>query len=46
VLLLVGGFFILIRNLRRRPATEPTLTAEEQERAARLLAGDNGKTNQ
>jgi cytochrome c-type biogenesis protein CcmH len=46
VLLLVGGFFILIRNLRRRPATEPTLTAEEQERAARLLSGDNGKTNQ
>jgi cytochrome c-type biogenesis protein CcmH len=44
VLLVLGGFFVLIRNLRRRPATEPTLTAEEQERAARLLAGDNGKT--
>jgi len=46
VLLVIGGFFVLIRNLRRRPAAEPTLTAEEQERAARLLAGDNGKTNQ
>jgi cytochrome c-type biogenesis protein CcmH len=45
VLLLVGGFFILIRNLRRRPATEPTLTAEEQERAARLLSDDQGKTD-
>jgi cytochrome c-type biogenesis protein CcmH len=45
LLLLVGGFFILIRNLRRRPATEPTLTAEEQERAARLLSDDQGKTD-
>jgi len=45
MLLLVGGFFILIRNLRRRPATEPTLTAEEQERAARLLSDDQGKTD-
>ena len=42
-LLLVGGFFVLIRNLRRRPAAEPALTAEEHEHAARLLAGDNGK---
>ena len=46
VLLVIGGFFVLIRNLRRRSAAEPTLTAEEQERAARLLAGDNGKNNQ
>ena len=46
LLLVIGGFFVLIRNLRRRPAAEPTLTAEEQQRAARLLAGDNGKTNQ
>jgi cytochrome c-type biogenesis protein CcmH len=42
-LLLLGGFFVLIRNLRRRPATEPSLTAEEHEQAVRLLAGDNGK---
>ena len=46
VLLVIGGFFVLIRNLRRRSAAEPTLTAEEQVRAARLLAGDNGKNNQ
>jgi cytochrome c-type biogenesis protein CcmH len=46
VLLVIGGFFVLIRNLRRRPAAAPMLTAEEQERAARLLAGDNGKANQ
>jgi len=45
-LLLFAGFFVLIRNLRRRPATEPPLTAEEHERAARLLAGDNGKLDQ
>ena len=45
-LLLIGGFFILLRNLRRRPTAEPSLTAEEQERAARLLAGDNGKPKQ
>jgi cytochrome c-type biogenesis protein CcmH len=44
-LLLFGGFFVLIRNLRRRPATAPELTAEERERAERLLAGDNGKTD-
>ena len=42
-LLLLGGFFVLIRNLRRRPAAEPSLTAEEHEQAVRLLAGDNGK---
>jgi cytochrome c-type biogenesis protein CcmH len=44
--LLVAGFFILIRNVRRRQVAEPTLTAEEHERAARLLAGDNGNPNQ
>jgi cytochrome c-type biogenesis protein CcmH len=46
-LLLFAGFFILIRNLRRRPDdAEPALTADEHERAARLLAGDNGKPDQ
>ena len=45
-LLLFAGFFFLIRNLRRRPATEPSLSAEEHEQAARLLAGDNGKLDQ
>ena len=45
-LLLFAGFFFLIRNLRRRTVTEPALTAEEQARAARLLAGDNGKIDQ
>jgi len=45
-LLLFAGFFFLIRNLRRRTVTEPALTAEEQARAARLLAGDNGKLDQ
>ena len=44
LLLLVGGFFVLIRNLRRRPSAEPSLTAEDQERAARLLSGDLGKS--
>ena len=44
LLLLVGGFVILFRNLRRRPSAEPTLTAEDQERAARLLSGDLGKS--
>ena len=45
-LLLFAGFFFLIRNLRRRAVIEPALTAEEQARAARLLAGDNGKIDQ
>jgi cytochrome c-type biogenesis protein CcmH len=42
-LLLFAGFFVLIRNIRRRPATELPLTAEEHERARHLLAGANGK---
>lgn len=44
-LLLTGGFAVLIMILRgrRRLADEPPLTAEERERAARLLAGDNAK---
>jgi cytochrome c-type biogenesis protein CcmH len=45
-LLLFAGFFVLIRNLRRRPPAEASLTAEEHEQAVRLLAGDNGKSNQ
>jgi len=44
-LLVVLGFFVLIRNLRRRQSAEPALTAEEHERAARLLAGDNAKVD-
>ena len=44
-LLLLGGAFGLVRILRaRRTQTDaPPLTAEERERAARLLAGDTGK---
>ena len=45
-LLLFGGVFILLRNLRRQPAAEATLTDEERERAKRLLAGDDGKDAQ
>jgi cytochrome c-type biogenesis protein CcmH len=46
-LLVVLGFFVLARTLRarRRMAAEPPLAAAEQERAARLLAGDAGKEN-
>ncbi len=42
-LLLVGGFIVLLRNVRRRQAAEAPLTAEERERAARLLGEDSGK---
>jgi cytochrome c-type biogenesis protein CcmH len=42
-LLLAAGAFILLRNLRRRPITEVALSAEDHERAQRLLAGDNEK---
>jgi cytochrome c-type biogenesis protein CcmH len=43
-LLLGAGFLVLARNVRRRrQVAEPPLTTEERERAARLLAGDNGK---
>ena len=42
-LLLVGGLFILLRNLRRQPAAESTLTDEERARAKRLLDGDDRK---
>ena len=46
VSMLFAGFFVLIRNLRRRPITDSSLTAEEHERASLLLAGDNGKLDQ
>jgi cytochrome c-type biogenesis protein CcmH len=44
-LMLLLGFFGLVRILRARrgQAEAPPLTAEEHERAARLLAGDKGK---
>jgi len=44
-LLLVGGVLVLVRVLRaRNAAAEPAaLSAEERERAARLLAGDTPK---
>jgi cytochrome c-type biogenesis protein CcmH len=46
-LLVLLGFFILARTLRarRQLAAEPPLSADERERAARLLAGDTGKEN-
>ncbi|MBK7793146.1 MAG: cytochrome c-type biogenesis protein CcmH [Betaproteobacteria bacterium] len=44
LLLLLGAFAMFrIVQARRRAADEPPLTAEERERAARLLAGDPGK---
>lgn len=43
-LLLVGGGFLLARNLRRRQATaDVALTADEQAHAERLLAGNDMK---
>jgi cytochrome c-type biogenesis protein CcmH len=44
-LLLLLGAFVLVRIIqgRRRTAEEPPLTAEEHERAARLLGDDSGK---
>jgi len=44
-LLLIGGVLVLVRVLRaRNAAAEPAaLSAEERERAARLLAGDTPK---
>ena len=43
-LLLLFGFIVLARTLRARrgQAEAPSLTAEEHERAASLLAGNNG----
>ncbi len=41
-LLLVGGFAILVRNLRRRESAPATLSPEERERAAALLGEKGG----
>jgi len=38
--LLLAGIGALVAYLRRRPRLEATLSADEQDRAARLLAGD------
>lgn len=44
LLLVVGALVMLtIIRARRRTDTDPPLTAEEHARAARLLAGDDGK---
>ena len=43
-LLLVGGGFLLARNLRRRQATaDVALTDDEKAQAERLLAGNDRK---
>ena len=42
-LLLVGGFAVLVRNLRRRGSAPGALTDEERARAARLLGEEGGK---
>ena len=36
-LLLLGGFFLLFRSLRRKPEAPPELSGPERERAAKLL---------
>ena len=36
-LFLIGGFYVLVRFLRRRRVPEPQLSAAERERAAKLL---------
>ena len=36
-LLLLGGFFLLFRRLRRKPEAPPELSGPERERAAKLL---------
>jgi len=38
--LLLAGLAALVAYLRRRPRADASLTADEQDRAARLLAGD------
>jgi cytochrome c-type biogenesis protein CcmH len=38
--LLLAGLAALVAYLRRRPREDASLTADEQDRAARLLAGD------
>jgi cytochrome c-type biogenesis protein CcmH len=42
-LLVLGGGFVLIRNLRRRPAAETPMSDDERDRARRLLDQDERK---
>ena len=39
-LLVVGGAFVLLRNLRRRAEPAPPLSADERENARRILDGE------
>jgi cytochrome c-type biogenesis protein CcmH/NrfF len=41
-LLVIGGAFVLARNLRRRQIGEAPLSDDERTRAKRLLEGDDG----
>jgi cytochrome c-type biogenesis protein CcmH len=41
-LLVIGGAFVLARNLRRRQVGETPLSDDERLRARRLLEGDDG----
>jgi cytochrome c-type biogenesis protein CcmH len=41
-LLLFGGLLLLVRNVRRRENVPAALTAEDRERAARLLGEEGG----
>ncbi|TMH46906.1 MAG: cytochrome c-type biogenesis protein CcmH [Betaproteobacteria bacterium] len=44
LLLLAGGFLVLVRRiLRRRPAKDFEITASERKRAAELLAGNEAE---
>jgi cytochrome c-type biogenesis protein CcmH len=45
-LLVIGGAFVLARNLRRRQVGETPLSDEERSRARRLLEGDGGEDKQ
>ncbi len=42
-LLVIGGAFVLVRNLRRRQVGETPLSDDERLRARRLLEGDDGE---
>jgi cytochrome c-type biogenesis protein CcmH len=44
-LLVVGGAFVLLRNLRRRAQPDAPLSADDRERARRMLDADDGKDN-
>ena len=45
-LLVLGGAFILLRNLRRRTQAAAPLSADERERARRMLDGEEGRDNE